>query len=498
LPSLETLAKEDETVVREQAAKSLTTICESLSDAEVQNVFAPLVIKLAQHDWFTGRASSCQLFFPCYSRSGPQKEKLRKKFIELCNEDTPMIRRACASRLGQFATKLEKQHVLQEILPIFRQLSQDEQDTIRVMCLESLIPMAKYLTKEENQIHTLGTLLAAGEDKSWKVRLAFAKNFASFANSFGKEITDNNLIQTFSLLLNDNEAEVKHAAIQNISACLVNLSTEKICNLMLPTLANVYVDSTAQFRAGAAQALSDMAHIIGKEPTIQKVLPIQLELLKDDSSEVKLNVVSGLLNIARVVGADLLAANVMSALSGMTKDGQWRVRMAVFELIADLGVFFGQDLFKKYLQATFMGYMSNTAASVRNMGVAKSAILAENFSQEWVLTEYIPMVVEHYKVDKKGYNYRMCCLYSLAAVMPFTPKDAITQHIIPCFLMACKDEIPNVKFCVAKLINQQKAHIDSNVFANQLVNPLKEMSNDPDKDVQYFAQLALQQFTKYE
>ena len=32
--------------------------------------------------------------------SDEQKEKLRKKFIELCNEDTPMIRRACASKLG--------------------------------------------------------------------------------------------------------------------------------------------------------------------------------------------------------------------------------------------------------------------------------------------------------------------------------------------------------------------------------------------------------------
>ena len=101
---LENLARQDETVVREQSAKSLTTICENLSDAEIQNVFAPLVIKLAQGEWFTGRVSSCHLFFPCYSKSGHQKEKLRKKFIELCNEDTPMIRRACASKLGQFAT----------------------------------------------------------------------------------------------------------------------------------------------------------------------------------------------------------------------------------------------------------------------------------------------------------------------------------------------------------------------------------------------------------
>lgn len=194
MPLLESLAKVDETVVREQATKSLTTISKALSDAEIQNVFAPMVIRLAQGEWFTGRVSSCALFFPAYQRSNTQKDKLRKKFIELCNEDTPMIRRACASKLGLFATQLEKQHLINEILPVFRQLSQDEQDAIRVLCLESFIPMAKYMTKEENQIHTLGTLVAAGEDKSWKVRLAFAKNFAELTDAFGKEITDSNLI----------------------------------------------------------------------------------------------------------------------------------------------------------------------------------------------------------------------------------------------------------------------------------------------------------------
>ena len=93
---------------------------------------------------------------------------------------------------------MDKQHLIQELLPAFRQLSQDEQDMIRVLCLEQMIPMANYLNKEENQVHTLNTLIAAGEDKSWKVRLAFAKNFAELVNAFGKEITDNNLIQNFT------------------------------------------------------------------------------------------------------------------------------------------------------------------------------------------------------------------------------------------------------------------------------------------------------------
>ena len=47
LPLLEKLAKSDETVVREQAARSLISISEALTDAEIQNVFTPLVIRLA-------------------------------------------------------------------------------------------------------------------------------------------------------------------------------------------------------------------------------------------------------------------------------------------------------------------------------------------------------------------------------------------------------------------------------------------------------------------
>lgn len=67
---LETLAKQDETVVREQAAKSLVSICQKLTDAEIQNKFAPMVIKLAQSEWFTGRVSSTHLFMHCYRKSG--------------------------------------------------------------------------------------------------------------------------------------------------------------------------------------------------------------------------------------------------------------------------------------------------------------------------------------------------------------------------------------------------------------------------------------------
>lgn len=51
--------------------------------------------------------------------------------------------------------------------------------------------------------------------------------------------------------------------------------------------------------------------------------------------------------------------------------------MAVFELIAELGFILGKEVFVKNLQMIFMQYLTNTAASVRQMGVEKSALLAQ-------------------------------------------------------------------------------------------------------------------------
>lgn len=59
------------------------------------------------------------MFHSTYQKAGTYKEALRKKFLELCNEDTPIVRRAGSKELGLFAIVVEKEHVLNEFLPIF-------------------------------------------------------------------------------------------------------------------------------------------------------------------------------------------------------------------------------------------------------------------------------------------------------------------------------------------------------------------------------------------
>jgi serine/threonine-protein phosphatase 2A regulatory subunit A len=95
----------------------------------------------------------------------------------MCTDETPMVKKAAASRIGKFANVIEKEYAILDLIPVYKQLVKDEQDTIRILCIESLVKLVETFNKEENQKYTLTVLLDAGEDKSWKVRLAIAKNF---------------------------------------------------------------------------------------------------------------------------------------------------------------------------------------------------------------------------------------------------------------------------------------------------------------------------------
>jgi serine/threonine-protein phosphatase 2A regulatory subunit A len=143
-----------------------------------------------------------------------------------------------------------------------------------------------------------------------------------------------------------------------------------------------------------------MSHIVGKDYSVQKILPILMDLIKDENADVRLNVAAGMVKLAAVVGADLLTPQFLTTLSNMTKDAQWRVRMAVFELIGDLSKAFGREVFTKHLESIFLTYLTNTAASVREMGIKKSREIAEKFKADWIVTNYIPKVVENYNIDK--------------------------------------------------------------------------------------------------
>lgn len=52
---------------------------------------------------------------------------ISRHFRTLCSDDTPMVRRAAASKLGEFAKVLELDYVKSDIISLFTALASDEQ-----------------------------------------------------------------------------------------------------------------------------------------------------------------------------------------------------------------------------------------------------------------------------------------------------------------------------------------------------------------------------------
>lgn len=65
-------------------------------------------------------------------------------------------------------------------------------------------------------------------------------------------------------------------------------------------------------------------------------------------------------------------------------------------------------------------------------------------------------------MDKKGYNFRISCLYSLDICLKNTNKETHNEVIIPLFKEALQDQIPNVVFTALKILQDNRSLMDPN------------------------------------
>ena len=199
-----------------------------------------MIKRLANGDWFTTRCSSCALFPAAYSKSTQNSthSELRHLFLQLCQDDTPMVRRAATTKLADFTTAIATtfknsestncQNILKnDLFPIWNSsLIQDDQDSVRLASIDSALTFAKYLTTSEKFKTIFPIFLELIADKSWRVRHVIAEKFTLFQKEFlkdsnkgeagHKEQVSESLMHGFLNLLQDSESEVRTAAAYQI------------------------------------------------------------------------------------------------------------------------------------------------------------------------------------------------------------------------------------------------------------------------------------------
>jgi serine/threonine-protein phosphatase 2A regulatory subunit A len=95
------------------------------------------------------------------------------------HDETPMVRRQAATHLAKFVKEMPASIVVEEMIPMFQHLAQDDQDSVRLLTVEILISVAEVVPKEQQSSHgvLLTSLRSLIEDKSWRVRYMIANRF---------------------------------------------------------------------------------------------------------------------------------------------------------------------------------------------------------------------------------------------------------------------------------------------------------------------------------
>lgn len=498
---VEWLAYQEETVIRDKAVEVLGMLC-TKGRINVSEEIIPVLHRLASAEWFTARLSVCALFKDAYPRASEnQKLEMRKLYAHLAGDETPMVRRSAALRLREFCQVIEKAHISAEILPVYRQLAQDDtQDIIRVACVHtSLVLIENHFRDhpEENKAHTLLVITNATEDRSWRVRLTIAQNYHRVVDALGPEMTSAFLLNPYVALLKDSEQEVRSATVMVIKQLCEHqgFTTEQLQNFVVPQFSSLSLDPSQMVRTSLASVISIVATSLGREITQRLLLNSISDMMKDEFHDVRLQIVSHAAEICQTLGLDVIAHSLLSTIQSLVMDNQWRIRKSVLEQIPELARQFGPELFQSKLEAIFFNSLGDSVHAVRFAAVENVGTICAHFGAEWTTTHFLPKIAEQYQTNS-GFSTRITILHALPQLSKVMKPEQVQSLLIPILLKGLGDGVPNVRYCACRLTPSICQNLNAAFLVSNIKPALDPLMDDTDVDVAVLATQGLESITK--
>ncbi|KAF3489219.1 hypothetical protein F2Q69_00054270 [Brassica cretica] len=306
------------------------------------------------------------------------------------------------------------------------------------------------------------------QDDMPMVRRAAATNLGKFATTVESSYLNAEIMTMFDDLTKDEQDSVRLLAVEGCAALGKLLEPQDCVARVLPVIVNF-----SQVKLSFASVIMGMAPILGKDSTIEHLLPIFLSLLKDEFPDVHLNIISKL-----------------DQVNQLAEDRHLRVRLAIIEYVPLLASQLGIGFFDDKLGALCMQWLQDKVYSIREAGANNLKRLAEEFGSEWAMQHLVPQVLE--MVNNPHYLHMMMALRVISLMAPVMGSEITCSKFLPVVVEASKDRVPNIKFNVAKLLQSLIPVVDQSVVDKTIRQCLVDLSEDPDVDVRYFANHALQ------
>lgn len=208
------------------------------------------------------------------------KPELRSLYGGLCRDETPMVRRAAAHRLGDFAKAVEREHVARELLPLFTELTNDDQVRRRAHRYSAGIRCCSCCHCGRLLCIKLASRLICQQVQAG----ALVQNDAPLRTETRASVTF--LTCVFSTV-NPRQDSVRLLAVESCGKLAEALSPEDCRSQLLPLVHKFVGDKSWRVRYNVATQLVTLCNALGPEATRAELVAGYTRLLRDAEAEVR-------------------------------------------------------------------------------------------------------------------------------------------------------------------------------------------------------------------
>lgn len=491
LPLLETLAGEEEVVVRTHAANSLSAVIPKLPKPDVSAKALPLFKRLAGADWFASRVTACGFAPALYGSltDAAQQGEVKTIFIALCNDETPMVRRAGGVSLGAMALRLPRPTLKTDIYPIVKGLATDDRDNLRSLALESISEIGDKVDPAEFASSLLPLVEGLLDDQSWRVRQSLATAMPKICEGHADAVSSKRLVPLYVRLVRDRSPEVRATAVGVLGALGKTLGPAGLESLAA-VLESISQDPSPQVKVELASNVLKLCASLPKEVATKYVVPVFQALCREELFEVRNSLVEEVEVLIESAGAAVLSSTLLTCLLDLAKDPKWRVRMGVVGKLGVLAKMLGAKVFEKRVQSVLVLALSDHVYAIRERTCEQVGQVVQALGAKWAVEKLFPPALALYD-RTQNYLHRMTCLFFILHTAQACPGDVIERHLLQLVLTATSDEVANVRVAAAKCLVEIIPRVDKKLVQTKVKPAMAKNVADPDLDVAYFSSLAL-------
>ncbi|XP_021941543.1 serine/threonine-protein phosphatase 4 regulatory subunit 1-like isoform X4 [Zootermopsis nevadensis] len=316
-----------------------------------------------------------------------------------------------------------------------------------------------------------------------------------------QDIVPQQLIDHFVSMTHPSQAqktdnEIAHHCAFSLPAVALTLGQDNW--ILLKDAYNALAsDMQWKVRRTVASSIHQLAVILGEDLATKDLVPVFNGFIKD-LDEVRIGALKHLaefLKLLRPPDRNLYLPRLSEFLL-TDNDWNWRFREELAEqLLAAVNLFTPEDT-RKHISPIAVSLLHDKVAAVRQVALCLLTEVVKHVSAQPVSLRSLLAALAEWFVHSKRWNQRQifALLCSQLVTKQILPEELFARDILPHLLDLSWDSVPNVRLSVARtlatnVMAQQFFSSEENPHYEVLIQVLKRLQADSDRDVRYFASL---------